>query len=105
MKDAISPNLVHSLDATALFMTLDKMLAKGVRDFLMVHDSYATHATKTALMFEAVREAYAELFAGDFLGDWRQEMLLQLRGAQIPLPPEQGKLEPTALLQSPHFFH
>lgn len=45
MKNSITPNLVQSLDAAMLHLTVHRALTlTDIRSFTMVHDSYGTHA-------------------------------------------------------------
>lgn len=105
MRDAIAPNLVHSLDASAMYLTISKCQAQGVNDFCMIHDSFATHACNVQILFDATREAYAELFSGNFLDDWRNQVLPGLpEGTEIPPAPKQGTLDPNSVLKSNYFF-
>ena len=105
MKDAISPNLIHSLDASAMYLTIDKAARSGVRDFAMVHDSFGTHAANASKLFEAVRSAYAEIFGGNYLEEWREQVQAALPDdVVIPPAPSQGTMDPGVILGSPYFF-
>ena len=42
--NGISPNFVHSLDATVMLLTVAYAKQKGIVDFAMVHDSFGTLA-------------------------------------------------------------
>lgn len=103
MKDAVSPNVVHSLDASAMYLTVNKCLEKGLTTFSMVHDSFATHAANAEVMAESLREAYHEVFSGNFLLDFKQQVERQLN-VELPDPPEQGSLDPEAVKHSTYFF-
>lgn len=103
MKDGISPNFVHSLDASAMFLTIHKATALGIRDFAMIHDSFGTHSHNGDVLARCTREAYAEIFSGNLLVDfWRQQQ--ENLGVSLPAPPDQGDLDPREVLASPHFF-
>lgn len=103
MRLAISPNLVHSLDASAMFLTVDKARKRGVTHFSMVHDSFATHAADAEALAISTREAYAELFKGNFLLDFKRQVEHET-GVLLPHPPEQGDLDPREVLDSTYFF-
>ena len=105
MKDSVSPNVVHSLDASAMYLTINKAREKGVSAFSMVHDSFATYATQAPVLYRAVREAYAEIFSGHFLADWREQIQPALpEGIILPDAPEQGTMNPDIIVDSPYFF-
>jgi len=65
MVNGIAPNYIHSLDAVLMFRTVERLLARGVTDFALIHDSYGVHASDTEKLAEEVRESYIELFEDD----------------------------------------
>ena len=42
--NALCPNLIHSLDASHLALTIARAKAAGLNDLLTIHDCFATHA-------------------------------------------------------------
>lgn len=104
-RNGISPNLVHSLDAAALVKTVLKCSSRGVQHFAMIHDSFGTVAADAPIMAECLREAYAGIFSGNILEDFREEALAQLEpGTELPPTPEQGDLDPNEVIRAPYFF-
>jgi len=69
MVNGITPNIIHSLDATLMYYTLEKLIAQGLDSFALIHDSYGVHAADTELLQKTVREAYYEIFSNDILVD------------------------------------
>lgn len=57
-RSAISPNVVHSLDAAHLQRVAVMAGEEGIRHFQFIHDSFATHAGNTARFFRVIREAF-----------------------------------------------
>lgn len=109
MKQAngISPNYVHSLDASHLMLTINKCLDEGLTSFSMIHDSYGTHAADTDKLAYLLREAFIEQYREDVLEKFREEVMRQLpdelaRG--IPPVPPKGNLDLEAVRQSHYFF-
>ncbi len=102
----ISPNFVHSLDASALVFTVTSALASGVSTFAMIHDSYATHACDTEVLAQCCRIAFVEhVYAKDVLGDFTKEVIQMLPDdAELPEVPASGSLDIKAVLDSPFFF-
>ena len=103
----IAPNFVHMRDAAHLQATTNAMVRLGVRDFSMVHDSYAVHACDTDELHMATRSEFANMYTGDVLG----ELLVSLKSAlseeaysKLPEPPKMGTLDVTAVLESEYFF-
>jgi DNA-directed RNA polymerase len=74
-KNGIAPNLVHSLDAALMYLTVEKLQAKGVSDFMLIHDSFGVPANSIADMNIAVRESFIELFNEDPLHQWVKQVM------------------------------
>ena len=101
-----SPNFVHSLDAAALTLTVDKCLKEGITDFAMVHDSYGTHCTNMPKLNEKLREAFVEMYRdNDVLLNLYDSAVSTLQeDTDIPKPPERGSLAIEEVLNSDYFF-
>lgn len=54
-KDALLPNLIHSLDATHLAMTFLAAAGRGVTDIGSIHDCLLCHPNDAAALGEVVR--------------------------------------------------
>lgn len=103
-QNAIAPNLIHSLDAAALMMTVVLSASEGVNSFGMVHDSYSTHACFVPAMAAATREAFIALYDGrDVSGNLHREFSSSSE-AEIPNPPLQGDLDLQKIRESRYFF-
>ena len=74
----ISPNYVHSLDASHLMDTVDRLLDEGVTGFAMVHDSYGTHPCDVMTMARVLRESFVDMYSVDRLALFKQEIEAQL---------------------------
>lgn len=101
-----SPNFVHSLDAAALTLTVDKCLKEGITDFAMVHDSYGTHCTNMPKLNEKLREAFVEMYRDNdvLLNLYVSAVSTLQEDADIPKPPERGSLDIEEVLNSDYFF-
>lgn len=103
----ISPNFVHSCDASHLMLTANLASANGVRAFAMIHDSYGTHAAHTTVMAAALRQAFVDQYRGDVLATFRDALAEQLPpdvAAELPLLPDKGDLDLNLVLDSGYFF-
>jgi len=60
-KNGIAPNYVHSLDATHLYMTLNRF-DKPIR---VIHDSYATLPNDVDELFNILKEEFVKLYSKD----------------------------------------
>lgn len=100
----ISPNWVHSLDASHLMRTIERANAAGVTSFSMIHDSYGTHAANTGALAAFLREEFVRMYAEvDVLSVFR-DALLQQTAAELPSVPPMGNLDLTQVLESEFFF-
>lgn len=61
-KSAISPNVIHSLDASHLMLTVLKAKDSGLSDFSLIHDSFGTHAANTSEFFYMIRESFVDMY-------------------------------------------
>ena len=105
-KNKLPPNYIHSLDATALMMTVNACVKQGVCDFGMVHDSYATLAADSSSMAAILRTQFYMLYSKPVLATFHSQMEEQYKGEQ-PLPqyPEAGEYDLRRVLQARYFFH
>ena len=94
-KAATAPNLIHSLDASLLclsVMRFDQPIA-------LIHDSVLCRATDMDELSKIVREVYLYLFAEhDYLNNFAAQI-----GAETK-PPIIGDLEASKVIDSKYFF-
>ena len=94
-KNATAPNLIHSLDASLLHLSIPRFDAP----IALIHDSVLCRATDMPILSTVVRETYMHLFAEhDYLRDFASQI-----GAENE-PPIIGDLEPEAVIESTYFF-
>lgn len=103
-QQGISPNFVHSLDASALTKSVIKANEEGIYDFAMIHDSYGTHANKCDVFSKVLRESYYELFSVDLLQDFLRQVTIQHPHIDFPEIPTYGNADISQVLQSKYFF-
>lgn len=102
---SISPNFVHSMDAAAMFLTIVALSMLGLTSFAMIHDSYAVHACDTTLLADTLREQFVEMYEGDPLGRFREQIIENLGTDEGIEPlPGKGDLDLRAILKSDFFF-
>lgn len=107
MTNGISPNFVHSLDASHLMKTINRSYEMGIRAFSMVHDSYGTHAANIDKLARYLRETFVEQYSQDVLENFKKEVEQQLPedlAKQIPVLPAKGSLDLEAVKDSQYFF-
>ena len=94
-KAATAPNLIHSLDASLLHLSVKRFDAP----IALIHDSVLSRATDMGLLATIVRETYMHLFAEhDYLTDFASQI-----GAETE-PPIIGDLHPESVIDSTYFF-
>lgn len=102
IRNAISPNVVHSLDAACMQATTVACAARGVTSFTMVHDCYGAHAEFIPTVADALRTVFIELYRRDILRElatyWRS------LGAEIPEPPALGEFDLNEVRHARFFF-
>lgn len=103
---SISPNWVHSLDASHMMLTINACGGQGMRSFSMIHDSYGTHAGNASILASALREQFVAMYSNH---DVMEELAADLRlilseDAELPEMPEHGSLDLSKVLESPFFF-
>jgi len=94
-KAATAPNLIHSLDASLLHLSIIKFDAP----IALIHDSVLSRATDMSILSSLIRETYMYLFAEhDYLTDFAKQI-----GAETN-PPIIGDLNPSSVVDSTYFF-
>jgi len=94
-KNATAPNLIHSLDASLLHLSVPRFDAP----IALIHDSVLCRATDMSTLSTIVRETYMHLFAEhDYLVDFASQI-----GAESK-PPIIGDLKPESVIESTYFF-
>lgn len=103
--NGISPNWVHSMDASHLRATVRRGFHEGIRSFALVHDSYGTHAGNAWALAEFLRDEFIKMYSGDVLASFRDELSYQLppKTTLAPLPPK-GTLDLELIRSARYFF-
>jgi DNA-directed RNA polymerase len=104
--NSVAPNVVHSLDAAALMLTVQRAAAEGVEAFGMIHDSYATVAGDCAVLAQATRQSFVKLYtANNVIGSLHAQFMEQMeKPMDCPAPPLLGDLDVSTVLASDYFF-
>ena len=94
-KAATAPNLIHSLDASLLHLSVQRF----DHPIALIHDSVLCRATDMSVLSTIIRETYMDLFAKqDYLTDFANQIMAETE------PPIIGDLEPSTVLKSTYFF-
>lgn len=103
----ISPNLIHSFDASHMMLTTLTAKDNGIRSLAMIHDSFGTYACDTDKLHACIREAFIQQYDSDLLVRFLNELKEQLPEtliAQLPPLPEAGSLDLAVIRDSRYFF-
>lgn len=95
----ISPNFIHSMDASHLHLTTARMANEIPNVSLaMIHDSFGTHAADTGVLFNALRDEFVKMYRNnDPLQDFADKY-------NLPSPPDKGKLDLEEVRKSLYVF-
>jgi DNA-directed RNA polymerase len=104
--NSISPNVVHSLDASHLMLTVAMGHKEGLRSFALIHDSFGVHPSDTPRFFKVIREAFLTLYtATDVFEDLYKQFQEQIPvDEELPELPTKGNLKREAILDSLYAF-
>lgn len=120
----ISPNFVHSMDASANMETIISMALDNTQPpITTIHDAYGTVAGAMWKLFAAVRGAFVKVHVNDVLNDYRNACVNMLRDHllatregldwrqamekaddMIAQVPKRGSLDIAAVMHSDYFF-
>ena len=107
-KNAVAPNFIHSLDASHLMLTVLRAKNEGINDFLLIHDSFSTHACNTSLWSLIIRDEFVKMYSqNDVFGQFYHTVLEQIseeHRERVPAPPLVGELDLSEVLLSDYAF-
>ena len=105
--NGIGPNVVHSLDASAMMLTVLAAKHEGLHSFSMVHDSFGTCAGRAGDLFRILREEFVRMYKEPVLEQLVEEISAQLSPEskeEVPEIPPKGTLDIEEVLESDYFF-
>jgi DNA-directed RNA polymerase len=102
----ISPNVIHSMDASHLMMTVNAAAEEGISAFSLIHDSFGCHAGYAGTLARCLREQFLRMYTEfDVIGDLCADFVDAAgEGADLPAPPPKGKLDLSQVISSQYFF-
>lgn len=100
----IPPNFVHSLDASAMMLTIERARERGVTQFAMIHDSYGTVAADMDTLSVSLRDAFVDMYrTHNVLEEFLAGLPEEVRKDCPPIPP-MGSLDLEGVRESDFFF-
>jgi DNA-directed RNA polymerase len=101
----ISPNVIHSLDASHCTFAINDMTDQGITDMSMIHDSFGCHASNVDAMNAILREQFINIYSHNVVQNLYDQFTSQLpAGTVLPTPPKRGDLNINAVRKSEYFF-
>lgn len=105
-KSAVAPNVIHSMDAAHLMLTVLQAREDDMRHFSLIHDSFGTHAGNTTRFFTLIREAFVDMY-NDYCPF--EEIAYQTEKAlddktKVPPLPARGTLDINGVINSLYAF-
>jgi DNA-directed RNA polymerase len=107
MGTGLSPNVIHSLDASHMAFTTLDAFAKGITNLGGIHDCFATTPAEMTVLRDCVRNTFADLYSRDVLTDIVNQLISQLPfdvAADAMPSPELGTLNPNTVRHSTYFI-
>lgn len=99
-RQGISPNFVHSQDATHLRATVREAARHGITAIDVIHDDFGTHAGNTSQLHDIIRDTFVGMYASSCpLTRFRDEQVIDL-----PPIPAKGDLDIYEVRDSLYFF-
>ena len=85
--------------------TVNLAVLNDLRQFSMIHDSYATTAAKSGMLASCLRRATVDMFSEDLMENFAQQITHLLPpGVTLPPIPYVGGLDINAVLDSQYYF-
>lgn len=108
MRNASSPNVIHSMDAAHLQRTVAMAVEAGIEHFAMIHDSFGTHLGNMERFTRIVREAFVSCYESycplQAIDAYARSVLSAESIDKLPPLPARGNLELTQVLEAPFAF-
>lgn len=107
-RSAVAPNVIHSMDAAHLMLTVLEAKDRGIINLALIHDSFGTHAGRTAEFFDLIRDAFVGLYENycpfeEILES--AKLTLSPEGqAKLPPVPEKGDMDLTQVREALYAF-
>lgn len=98
----ISPNFIHSIDASILHLTVNECFDQGIKTICTIHDSYGTLSTNVPKMNELLLSTICKIFKDNLMKDFKDQ--LEKDGIKVNDPPAIGNLNVDEVKNSVYMF-
>lgn len=107
MGNGLSPNVIHSMDASHMAFATIHAMARGVRNLGGIHDCFATTPAEMEQLRDSVRTTFAELYSRDWFTTITDQLMAQLPEElrpQLPARPTLGELDVNHVRNATYFI-
>lgn len=98
-RNGLSPNFVHSMDASHMTLTTLASKKAGIKSLAMIHDDYGTHARFAQQLFHMIRDEFVKMYES-----YDPLQMFKDNYEYLKPVPERGNLDLSLVRQSPYFF-
>lgn len=103
---AISPNFIHSMDASHMQRVITSLANAGCHNVFMIHDSFGTDLAHAGFLFKIIRFEFRKMYEDtDYLQIFLDNVNYLLpKNAKVPKAPKMGHLSITDVEHSQYCF-
>lgn len=107
-RNGISPNVIHSYDASHMALTILKLKEQKVDDFMMIHDSFSVLPEHSWLLYDTVRDMFVYQYQDHCMYmNLYKSVIAKLKNPDVLKNlkfPTKGDLDLTLIKQSDYCF-
>ena len=106
MGNALSPNVLHSLDSSHMALTtVNARIKYNITNIGGVHDCFVSSPGEMSKLRDCVRESFADMYSVNWFEKITNTLIQQLpRGSDLPPKPKQGNLDLSVVKTSNYFI-
>lgn len=107
MGNGLSPNVIHSMDASHMALTTIDAFANGVRNLGGIHDCFATTPAEMNQVRDSVRNSFAAMYSDNWFTLITDQLLQQLPEElhhRLPQRPTLGRLDVNTVRSATYFI-
>lgn len=99
----ISPNYVHSMDASHMCLVINKLKSIGVTSFGAIHDSFSVHADEVDKLLNVTKDVFIKMYSCDVMLDMMKQFIDFDEKFEGKIP-KKGHLNLSKIRESEYFF-
>ena len=103
LASGISPNWVHSMDASHMTKVVNELNKLGIVSFGAIHDSFSVHAEDVDDLLYVTKDTFIDMYSDDVFQEMK-EQIVGVNSTFAEAPPSKGKLDLLEVMNSDYFF-